>query len=348
MPKRIYKIVEIIGMLIIAFVTFKVFPYIKEIFSFIFKIIIPFVVAFSIAFIFEPLIKKLEEKKINRKFTIIVISGVFIVIIFLVFKFLIPYIGKQLGILFKMLPDYIDNISNFIDYINDNFFKTFHNFEIDMTKVESFLTEKITGFISSTPFFLQKSFSYLLTILVTPILTIYFLNDFDKIENRIKIFLEKRNKNRIYNLLSKIKESIRQYVKGVIIIMIIFSIVSGFVFLFIGLDYAFLFGIVIGITDIIPYLGPYIGGAVVVFFAFVSNSANVFVVLLSIVILQFLESNFFVPKIQSKTMQTNPILVILSVTFFGELFGIFGMLIAVPLEKIVEIIIFSYLDYKKM
>ena len=117
--------------------------------------------------------------------------------------------------------------------------------------------------------------------------------------------------------------------------------------MFLKIDYAFLFGIIIGVTDIIPYIGPYIGGALVSVFVLVSRPEKLIFVIISIVILQFIESNFLVPKIQSKTLKTNPILVILSVTFFGEIMGIFGMLIAVPLEKIVEIIINSYTYNKK-
>ena len=132
-----------------------------------------------------------------------------------------------------------------------------------------------------------------------------------------------------------------------IIVIVLLTIASSVVFMFLKIDYPFLFGLIIGITDIIPYIGPYIGGGIVGIFVLVSRPDKLVFIIISIVILQFIESNFLVPKIQSKTLETNPILVMLSVTFFGEIMGIFGMLIAVPLEKIVEIIIFTYANNKK-
>lgn len=135
--------------------------------------------------------------------------------------------------------------------------------------------------------------------------------------------------------------------KGVIVVMLILSLVSSLCFMILGIEYSLIFGLIIGITDIIPYIGSYIGGGIVVIFVLVSKPSLVISVLIVIVILQFLESNFLVPKVQSKTLNTHPLLVLLSVAIFGELFGIFGMIIAVPIEKVIEIIVKSIYCYKK-
>ena len=106
-----------------------------------------------------------------------------------------------------------------------------------------------------------------------------------------------------------------------------------------GLDYFLLWGILIGVTDIIPYIGPYIGGAIVGLFV-LSTNPNLFVaVVIVIVCIQILEGYYLTPKIQGKVLQINPILVIFSVTFFGKFLGIFGMLIAVPITRIVKILV---------
>lgn len=64
MSKRLYKIIEIIGVLIIFLIIYRLFPFVNIILKYIFKIIMPFLIAFSIAFIFEPFIVFLEKKKI--------------------------------------------------------------------------------------------------------------------------------------------------------------------------------------------------------------------------------------------------------------------------------------------
>ena len=347
MTKKIYKIIEIIGIMIIAFLSIKIFPYFKNIIKLIFKILLPFIISFSIAFIFEPLIEKLESKKINRKISISIISLIFVLIVFLFIKFGIPSFVNKVEDITKILPEYMKKISNVVENINKKFEFIFNGYTIDYDKIEIIISSKLTEFANKITSSFQMIFSYIIVILVTPILTIYFMHDFKKIEKFVKKKLEENKKDAIYEVISKSKDAIMQYFKGIIIVMLILTLATTMTFLFLKLDYPLLFGFIIGITDIIPYLGPYIGGAVVVLFVFVSTPKKVIFVIISIVILQFIESNFLVPKVQSKTLKTNPILVILSVTFFGEIMGIFGMLIAVPLEKIVEIVVYSYLKYKK-
>lgn len=347
MSKKINRLLEIILTLIIIYVFLKVFPYIKELFSFFIKILIPFLVSFAFAFTFEPLIEKLEKYKIKRKISIILIVIFFCIIIYFTIRFLIPNLIKQLNIIIDSLPNYLSNLTNLINKVNHKFSTIIESYLIDYSHIEQFLTNKLTVIIDKFTILLQKSFSYLISIAITPVLMIYFLNDYKKIENFIKKFFLEHQLNNLYHVLSQIKEAVRNYLKGVFFVMIIFSISAGLTFLLIGLEQPFIFGLIIGITDIIPYIGPYIGGIIVVIFAIASKSVNPLLVILTIVILQFLESNFLVPKIQSKTMNTNPILVLLSVAFFGELFGLIGLILAVPLEKIVEISINNYLEIKK-
>ena len=347
MTKKIYKIIEIIGILFVIFLIIKLFPYVKNLIGLLFKILLPFLISYTIAFAIEPLIEKLEDKKINRKVSVIIISIIFFALVFLIFRYLIPLFIKQLEELLKVLPEYFNQLSFNIEKLTEKYNIILNEKIFNISQISDFFSMKISNFIDNLSVFIQKIFSYILIILIIPILTIYFMNDYKNIELFIKNYLIKKQKNEIYDVLSKSKNAIRQYFRGMIIVIFLLTIASTIVFMFLKIDYSLLFGFIIGITDIIPYLGPYIGGAIVGIFVLVSRPEKLIFVIISIVILQFIESNFLVPKIQSKTLKTNPILVIFSVTFFGEIMGIFGMLIAVPLEKIVEIIVYSYIKNKK-
>lgn len=347
MTRRLYKILEIIGILIIFLIAYKLFPFIKLFLDFISKIIMPFFLGFIIAFIFEPFIMFLENKKINRKFAIVILVFIFLGIGFLIFKFAFPLFIKELKMFLEMIPNYLNTFKTIVEKISTKFQKLPVDFQINYDKIEAIVIEKITTMMIKISNNIQGSFSYIFQLLITPIIAIYFLCDYPKIEDKIKNILKSKNKNILYEALSKIKQSLRKYLKGVIIVMVILSIATTFCFLVAGIDYALLFGIIIGVTDIIPYIGPYIGGAIAVIFTIVTRPERALIVLIIIISLQFLESNFLVPKVQSKTMKTHPLLVLLSVAFFGELLGILGMVIAVPLEKIIEIIIMSLKEYKK-
>lgn len=348
MTKKTYKIIEIIGILFIIFLTIKLFPYIKNILVLIFKIILPFLISYTIAFAIEPLIEKLENIKIKRKVAVIIISIVLFIIIFIFFRYLVPIFINRLEELLKILPKYFEQFSNYFDKISKKYDVILNKKVINIDQIYNYLSLKMDNFVVNLSVFIQKVFSYIIVVIIIPILTIYFMNDYKNIELFVKNYLIKKQKNEIYDVLSKSKTAIRQYFKGMFIVIILLTFATTITFYFLKIDYPLLFGFIIGVTDIIPYLGPYIGGAIVSIFVLVSRPEKLIFVIISIVILQLIESNFLVPKIQSKTLKTNPILVILSVAFFGEIMGIFGMLIAVPLEKIVEIIVNSYIKNKKI
>lgn len=347
MSKRLYKILEIIGILVIIFITFNILKYANGIFTIIIKVLLPFIIAFSIAFILEPVILFFEKRKLSRKFSVAIISVLFIFLIFLLCKYAGPLIVRQVTKLIQMLPDYINQLEDLFNNITDKMESLHINFKIDFDKIENILNDKLTSFLGSIGSFLQESFSYLIQIIITPVLAVYFMLFYENIEEVVKEKLKEKEMTKTYNVFSQIKKSLRNYIKGVLIVMAILTIASSICLLIVKIEYAFLFGVIIGITDIIPYIGPYIGGGIVVIFTLVAHPTKVIIVLVIIVILQFLESNFLVPKVQSKTMETNPIFVLLSIAFFGEILGIFGMIIAVPLVKIIEIIIKTIFVQKK-
>ena len=330
------KLIELLLLIIIVYFFVKLFPFFKNILSFVFKVTLPFLLGFIIAFIFEPLIEKLS-KKINRKMIVIIINAILIGGIILFVRFFVPFLIKQLNAISDQIPSYIDQIKAIFAKFEQKINHISKNYELDYNKIEELLND-LGGFI-------QRSFSYIFSIFMTPILAIYFMNYYEKVEEFIK--RHTMNKKTLYDCLKEIKTSLHQYVKGVLIVMSILSLVTFITFKIIGLEYAFLLALLIGITDIIPYIGPYIGGAIAGIFTLATKPEKFIYVIISIVITQLLESNYLVPKIQSKTLKTNPLIVLFSIAFFGELFGILGILIAVPMSRIIEIIFFAINQTKK-
>lgn len=344
MNKKILKLIELLLLLIIVYFFMKLFPLLKNVLFFVFKVTLPFFMGFIIAFIFEPLIAKLSQK-INRKIVVIIINIVLIGAIVLFVRIFVPFLIKQLSAISNQIPNYINQIKKILEQIEEKMNHISQRYEFDYDKIEELLNSLITKIINNLLGFIQRSFSYVFSIFMTPVLAIYFMNYYEKVENFIK--KHTKDKHHLYECLSEIKLSLHQYVKGVLIVMSILTFVTVITFKIIGLDYAFLLSLIIGITDIIPYIGPYIGGTIAGIFTLATKPSKFIYVIISIVVIQLLESNYLVPKIQSKTLKTNPIIVLLSIAFFGELLGIFGILIAVPMARIIEIIFFTINQTRK-
>ena len=348
MNKRFIKIIETICILILIYIGLKIFPYFENILKVIFHLLLPFLIGFGIAFLFEPLLEWLEKKKIKRKISIYLIIIFFSLLIYLIIKYAIPSFFYQINKLIDMIPSYLGNLENIIAKFSKKFERTPINFQIDYDKIGVFITNKLEEILAKSGTILQRSFSSLLDILITPIIAIYFMLDYDKIEKLIKDYLTNHNKKDLYIALIDIKRIVRQYFKGVVIVMGILSIVSSICFMIIGIEYSIIFGLIIGITDIIPYIGPYIGGGIVGIFTLVANPSKILIVILIIVILQIIEGNYLLPKIQSKTSNIHPIIALIAVAVFGEIFGVLGMIFAIPLAKIIEILTKTFYCHKKM
>lgn len=347
MNRKHYKLLTIIFILIIFFFLTELFPYICNILKIISKILFPFIISLFIAFIFEPFVKFLELKKIKRQITVIIINVFLIVSLIVFFRLFIPFIIKQIMNLSEMLPQYIDRIEQIASKIDEKISLITKNYQLDYDKIELKLVEFFEKFVKNIIVFLQDTFSYLFTIIMIPVLVIYFMNDYNKIEEYVKKILNDNKKDKLYSCLKEIKISLRQYIRGTVVVMIILTLTTFTIFKILNIEYAFLLALFIGITDIIPYIGPYIGGGIAGIFTLATKPNKFLYVLISIIGIQFVESNFLVPKIQSKTLKTNPLFVLFSIALFGELFGIFGIIIAVPAARIVEIIFSMIYQTKK-
>lgn len=323
------KIILLILIFFLGLYLLKIsFPYIKIIIG----LLLPFVIGFTFSFILQPCINYLMKLKINRSYAILIVISILIIILIILGVFLIPMLIKELNVFFSNLPEFINRVSELINDIGIvkklgiNFEEIINNF----IKSKSDIINKIFNFFTSI-------FSYIIPTITTPILIIYFTIYYKKIEKYIK---EKCSDNdKLFNILKEIKISMYDYFRSYFIITLVLSVSSSIAFAALKINYFIIWGLIIGITNIIPYIGPYIGGGIVGLYVLTTTPNLLLYVVIIIVCLQLIESSFLTPKIQGDIMEINPILVIFSVTFFGEILGIFGMIIAVPVVRILQIII---------
>ena len=325
-------LLKIVLSIIIIFLIFLlgkvVFPYFKVLIG----ILIPFMISFTFSFLLWPFINSLNKLKVPKKCAVIMVLGIFVILLVLFGVYLVPIIAKELTIFFSNLPIFIEEASKIINNIG-----VIKKLGIDFKQIiNEFIINK-SDFISNSLNFFYSIFSYIIPTITTPILIIYFTFYYEKIEEKIK---KRCNNNyKIYMILKEIKYSMHQYFRSYFIITLTLSMISGLLFLLLKIEYYMIWGLLIGITNIIPYIGPYIGGGIVGLYV-LSTTPNLLVyVIIIIVCLQVIESMFLTPKIQGDIMEINPILIIFFITLFGEFLGIFGMIIAVPTVRIIQIII---------
>lgn len=340
LTKYLKRIILFLLVILSIFIIFKIYPFVSNVVKIIFRILLPFVISFSIAYILEPCVL-LIQKLVKKRFLAVIITLItFFSLIFLFFYFSIPLLLKEVN---QLIDNYEEIISS-IEIAINNFALKFNflpkNYQPTFDNMENILSEYLKKIDFNL--ILDKIVDSLGIIILIPMTTIYFMLDYDKIIDRFKNYLTYKKYLRFKNYLSELNQNIKVFVKTTFIIMIIMFTISSLALFFSKSDYPLFFALIIAVTNVIPYLGPYIGGAFPVLYALSKSSTQALIMLIIVVAIQLVESNIITPYLQGKKNDVHPILVILSLIISGKIFGIIGMIIAVPLLTIVKVTIKYY------
>ena len=277
------------------------------------SILSPLFFGYSLSWILRPIINYF---KINKIISVTIIYLLFIsIIIFSLFK-LIPLIIIETKNIIPTLIYYITH--------NKYLLKLYNTISVKNIFINNI------KYMNSC---INNIFSIVINIVYTFIFGFYFSIKKDG-TNYFK-FVPKTLKNNISKYL-------RLYIKSIIIDTLFVFIILSFLFYLEGLPNSILFALFVAVTNVIPYIGPYIGGIPVILIAFSTSSNLGIIVLITIIVIQLLESNIISPLIISKNVETNPIYILISIIIFNHFFGIIGMVLATPILLVLKCLYFYY------
>jgi len=139
-------------------------------------------------------------------------------------------------------------------------------------------------------------------------------------------------------LTHRINTSLRSYIQGVLIVMLLVFITQSIGLTLAGMQAPILFALFCALTDIIPYFGPYIGAIPAIIVGFTISPVTGICVIVSILVVQLLENNFYQPLIMGHTMKLHPVTIMVGLLIFEHFFGILGMVIATPCIACLKVI----------
>lgn len=190
----------------------------------------------------------------------------------------------------------------------------------------------------------SKVVELLINLLLGIVASIYLLKDKEFFLLMLNKFLSIVLPQKIHGIMNEIFEEIHYvtttFLKGALIDSIIISLISSTILFIINIKYAAIIGIIAGLLNVIPYFGPFFS-MIPAFFVTFSNQGVIkaFMAVISLFLVQQLDSNYIYPKIVGTTTGLHPLFVLLSVSVMGYFFGILGMLLAVPIAGILQVII---------
>ncbi len=307
------------------------------------KVLAPLFIGFVIAWLFNPLVKKIESKGISRTMGAILVYAVFLVIVFIFLRVLVPTVYTQVNELVSNLPGIF---SEFKIGLNDFFARFSHVEGIDIQSVQNNLLNTIEvafkNFTTTAPTVILNLvvnlFSSLVTIGLGMFIGLYMLFDFESISKHFLNMLPKRKQFEASVLLNNIGGEVRKSVNGTLLVATMVFICDSIGFMVVGLQAPVLFGLLCGITDLIPYVGPYIGGAIAVVIGFSQSTFIGVMTLIICVVVQCVENFILQPIVMSKTMKLHPVTIMIGLLVFEHFFGILGMILATPCIALLKVI----------
>ncbi|MDK7489658.1 AI-2E family transporter [Bacillus paranthracis] len=330
-----------INILLLTKISFVFTPFIV----FLKTIFFPVLLAGVLFYILHPFVSLLEKKGVSR---IVSIASIYLIVIGL-FVFLvltvIPIIKDQIDALIDNLPYFGHEIeraarrfgeSNLLGKIQENLnidvASMVKDYTVDFTKSLSSVTGNVTGFLSTVT-------EVVLTFVMVPFILFYLLKDGEQLPNHFLKFISEQRRPAAMRILDDMHYAISSYIRGQIIVSLFIGIMLLIGYLIIGIKYAVLLAILAMIVNIVPYVGPIIAITPALIIAFIDSPAMVLKVIIVMMVVQLAEGKFISPQVMGKKLDIHPITIIFIILTAGNLFGIMGIILAIPGYAILKVLV---------
>ena len=306
-------------------------------------ILTPFLFAVVIAYIFYPLIVVFETRGMSRVGAILLVYTAFGVLFGITLWTVLPRLTNELDDVLRQLPRHVRHWEE----LGQNTLGIFRKIKLPGTIQDALnvimerlevAIESLAGKITEM---IMGAFANLVSLLISPVLAFYFLRDHQAMRGRSLQYVPAQYRGEVQRIMKEINQALNGFFRGQILVSLFVGLFIYGGLLLLGIPYALFIGFLAGIFDIIPYFGPVLGFVPAATFALLKSPLTVVWVLLLFVAANQIENGVISPKIIGDRVGLHPLVVILALFIGGDLMGLVGMLLAVPVAAILRVI----LDY---
>lgn len=323
--------------------TFALFIAILWLFN---DILAPFVLGIAIAYLLDPLMRKFVKKQgMPRWAGSLVILSLFFLFLILVAVTLGPMAFRQLEMLITQIPNYIQNLMDFLapylawvqNRVGDDYLQQLNaNISENAGKLVGVTGGIAAGIASGGVAFV----GFISTLVLTPLVAYFMMNEWPRMVKWVESLYPRQHEKVIRQILKKIDRKISGFIRGQITVAFVLGIVYALALTIAGLNYGFLIGIGAGVFSIIPLVGSTLGLVVGIAVAWFQTGDLVYVGIIGAIFMagQFIEGNFLTPKLVGDSVGLHPLWIMFALLAGGSLFGIVGMLLAVPVAAVIGVL----------
>lgn len=339
------------------------------------------IIGIIFAYVIDPIVNFLERKGIKRPFGVIIVYITTLIVFAILLVTVIPKTITEITNLLASLPPMIDSMSrgltkffyklaedyninlppsflNMLSGTTDGVSKSaklvtnsqdpltnmFNSFSNAITNILGNVQKSALDSLRSVVVKLYGLVTSTLKIVLVLIFSFYFSIGKEKYLKSFKKSIPNKYREDVNYLAVRINTSLQQFIRGRLLLALFVGFLTMIYLLILRVDFAIVIGMITCIADIIPYIGPFLGFVPAVLFAFMDAPLKALWVSILFIIIQWAENNILAPKLIGDSTGLNPLAVLISIIIGGGIFGIWGMVVSVPLVSIILIL----LDFFKL
>lgn len=326
----------------------------------IFGIVLAFLLNIPMSFLERKIILLIQKLKVDKKrafkisraISLLLVLLIFICVITFTINIVIPEIIKSFYIFIEKAPEQIKNIQgllikNYDNYLIDGVLSKIQEIDGDISKIINNLVQiTFSGVLNITLGITNILINFILGLIIS----IYILLEKETLKYQLKLLINTvatdKYKSSIIEILKLIYSKFKKYIFGQAIdsaILFIMIFISMTIF---KIPYAIFISFILAICAAVPILGPLIGIIITTIIMIIAGYKNILFFILIVVLMQQIEGNIIYPIVVGNSIGLSSLYIVVVVIVFSSLFGIFGVIIGVPLCGVLYEIIFKYV-YKK-
>jgi predicted PurR-regulated permease PerM len=310
-------------------------------------ILMPFVVSALLAYLGDPLVDRLERHRLNRTAAVSVVFSMIFLLLLGLLLLLVPRIEAQITQLLQRLPGYLN-------WLHEALLPRIEALlpddapRIDLELLQNTLTKHwrdAGGMLAQVLESISGSglalLAWIANLVLIPVLTFYLLRDWDHLMAGLHALLPRRNAPTIAKLASEADAVLGAFLRGQVMVMIALGVIYTTGLWFVGLDLALLIGMLAGIVSFVPYLGLVVGilvAGIAAVLQFQGWEPLPWVILV-FVVGQLIEGSVLTPRLVGGQIGLHPVAVIFAVMAGGQLYGFFGILLALPVAAVGMVVV---------
>ena len=301
----------------------------------------PFVLGVLLAYLLNPLVIFFEKQGMKRSLALTIIYGLIFLSFWLIGIKFIPLLVQELECFAKDLPEIMNRVEELVNYWQ----LSYENMILPLSMRNAInegilnLSLQLNVFITDLVQRILDLFTYIIGIVISPILAFYLLYDWQEIKKNIVGIIPSAWQKEFLLICKSINKVLHGVIRGQFFISLLVGILITFGLWILEIRYALLIGVLAGILDVIPYFGAIIGAFPAIGVAFLYSPIMAFKVALLFLCVHQLESILIQPKIIGAKVGLHPLSVIFFVFIGGEIGGLIGMLLGVPLAAIAKVLV---------